>query len=128
MMIWFSHTSALLVACAISVIGLMYLLRPHAATQSFGLPLPEAGPNIGWWLRLKGVRDLVSGLLILALMMWSGSKELGIVLLVQALIPLGDMSLILAAKGRARVAFGVHGSTAVLMIFAALLLLLTAPQ
>jgi hypothetical protein len=70
-----------------------------AATRSFGLPLPENGTNIAWWLRLKGVRDIVAGLTVLAFMMWSAPSGVGIILLVEAIIPVGDMLLILAAKG-----------------------------
>ena len=44
---------------------------------------------------------------------------LGIILLVEAMIPVGDMLLILAAKGLTIRAVGVHGSTAALMILAA---------
>jgi hypothetical protein len=55
------------VALAIIVIGALYLSRPRAATLSLGLPLPEEGPNIAW-LRLKGVRDIASGLAVLAFM------------------------------------------------------------
>jgi hypothetical protein len=43
----------------------------------------------------------------------------GIILLVEALIPIGDMLIILAANGSARSAFGMHGLTALLMILAA---------
>ena len=57
---------ALLAAVAIIAIGAIYLSNPRAATQSFGLPLPEDGANIAWWLRLKGSRDIVSGLVVLA--------------------------------------------------------------
>jgi hypothetical protein len=63
---------AALVALVIIVIDALYLLRPRAATLSLGLPLPEEGPNIAWWLRLKGVRDIVSGLAVLAFMVWGG--------------------------------------------------------
>ena len=110
---------AALVALAIIVIGALYLSRPRAATRSFGLPLPEDGPNIAWWLRLKGVRDIASGLIVLAMMVWGGPHMVGIVLLVAALIPIGDMLVILAAKGSATSAFGMHGLTALLMILAA---------
>ena len=109
-----------LVALAIIVVGAMYVSRPRAATRSFGLPLPEDGPNVAWWLRLKGVRDIASGLILLATMMLGGSHMVGIVLLVAAIIPLGDMLVILAAKGSARSAFGMHGLTALLMILAAI--------
>ena len=110
---------AALVALAIIVIGALYLSRPRAATLGFGLPLPEEGPNIAWWLRLKGVRDIASGLAVLAFMVWGGSHMVGIILLVEAIIPVGDMLVILAAKGSARSAFGMHGLTALLMILAA---------
>ena len=110
---------AALVAVAIIVIGALYVSWPRAATRSFGLPLPEDGPNIAWWLRLKGVRDIASGLIVLVMMVWGGSRTVGIVLFVAALIPIGDMLVILAAKGSATSAFGMHGLTALLMILAA---------
>lgn len=122
----FSLAVALLVAVAIIAIGILYLVSPRTATRSFGLPLPEPGTNVAWWLRLKGVRDVASGLLVLALLAWGGSQVLGVALSVQALIPIGDMSLILAAKGSVRRALGIHGSTAALMIAAAIPLIVTA--
>jgi hypothetical protein len=110
---------AALVGLAIIVIGALYVSRPRAATRSFGLPLPEDGPNIAWWLRLKGVRDIAAGLGVLAFMVWGGPHMVGIILLVEGIIPIGDMLVILAAKGSARIAFGIHGLTALLMILAA---------
>ena len=55
---WFSFGVALLAAIGIIGVGVMYLFRPRVMTPNFGLPLPEAGPNIVWWLRLKGSRDI----------------------------------------------------------------------
>jgi hypothetical protein len=117
---WFSTTVALLAALGIIAVGVMYLSNPRAAAPSFGLPLPERGTNIAWWLRLKGVRDIVSGLVVLALMVWGGPRMVGMVLLIEAIIPVGDMSLILAAKGSTKAAVGMHGLTAALMILAAI--------
>ena len=76
-----------------------------------------------WWLRLKGVRDIAAGVLVLALMLQGNTCIVGIALLVDAIIPFGDMSLILAAKGSHQRAFGIHGLTAALMVIAALALL-----
>ena len=117
---WFALGTALFVALAIIAIGTQYLVNPIAATRSFGLPLPENGTNIAWWLRLKGVRDIVSGLAVLAFIAWGVPRGIGIILLVEAIIPVGDMLLILAAKGSTKSAFGIHGLTAVLMVLAAL--------
>jgi len=116
---WLSTGIALLVAIGIIAIGILYLSNPRAATKSFGLPLPEEGVNIAWWLHLKGGRDVVSGLVVLASMAWSTPQTVGIILLIEAMIPASDMSLILAAKGSTKRAFGMHGLTAALMILAA---------
>src|SRR5262245_42101333 len=121
---WLALGVALLVAFAIIAIGTQYVVSPTTATRSFGLPLPEDGANIAWWLRLKGVRDIASGLAVLALMSWGVPRAVGIVLLVEAFIPVGDMLVILAAKGSTRSAFGIHGLTAVLMVLAAAILLM----
>jgi hypothetical protein len=121
---WLALGLAALVAVGIIAIGTQYLAAPRAATRSFGLPLPEDGPNIAWWLRLKGVRDIVSGLAVLAFIVWAGPRAVGLILLVYGLIPLGDMLTILAAKGSTRRAFGIHGLTAVAMTLAAILLLI----
>lgn len=117
---WFSNGVALLAAVGIIAMGAIYILNPRTATQSFGLPLPEEGPNVAWWLRLKGVRDIVAGLVALAMMVWGGPLVLGMVLLIESLIPIGDMSLILAAKGSTKSALGMHGLTAALMVAAAI--------
>ena len=110
---------AVLVALAIMTIGVMYLARPATVMPSFGLALP--GDEVGMvpWVRLKGSRDLASGLVVLALVAWGDHVLLGVALAILAIIPIGDMSVILAAKGSARTAFTVHGLTAALMMLAA---------
>jgi hypothetical protein len=116
----------LLLALAIIAIGAQYVVSPMTATRSFGLPLPENGANVAWWLRLKGVRDIVSGLIVLAFMGRGDLRAVGIILGVAALIPIGDMALILAAKGSTKSAFGVHGLTAAVMILVAVPLIIGA--
>ena len=117
---------AYLLALAIIAIGTQYIVSPMTATRSFGLPLPENGVRIPWWLRLKGVRDIAVGLIVLALIAWGAPGAAGLVLLVGAIIPLGDMTIILAAKGSTKLALGMHGLTAMLMILAAIPLLIGA--
>jgi hypothetical protein len=123
---WFAFGTALLVAFAIIAIGVGYIASPLAATRSFGLPLPENGANIVWWLRLKGVRDIVSGLIVLAFVAWGSPRGVGLIMLIEALIPIGDMLLILAAKGSTKSAFGIHGITALLMVSAGIPMMIGA--
>ena len=121
---WVALGMALLVALAIIAIGIGYVASPTTVTPSFGLPLPESGTNIAWWLRLKGVRDIAAGSGLLAFMAWGTPHGVGIILLVEAIIPVGDMLVILAAKGSTKSAFGMHGLTAVLMVLAAIPLMI----
>ena len=114
----------LLVALAIIAIGVQYVMSPRSATRSFGLPLPEPGANITSWLRLKGVRDIAAGLAVLTFMAWDAPPEVGLLLLVLAIIPVGDMLVVLAGKGSAKSAFGIHGVTAVFMVLAAVTLMM----
>ncbi|UGY04805.1 DUF4267 domain-containing protein [Bradyrhizobium quebecense] len=124
---WLALGTGLLLALGIIAIGTLYVVSPTTATRSFGLPLPENGTNIAWWLRLKGVRDIVAGLVVLAFMVFGAPREVGIILPVEAIIPIGDMLLILAAKGSTKSAFGIHGLTAVIMVLAAMPLIIAVP-
>lgn len=123
-MFWFSLGVALLASLAIIGIGAGYLAAPQAMAPSFGLPPPQTVPKVLWWLRLKGTRDIASGLLVLTVMATGAHRQLGFVLLIASLIPLGDMVTVLAAKGRTATALRVHGLTAVLMVLGAAPLIL----
>jgi Domain of unknown function (DUF4267) len=51
---------AALMAVAIIVIGCFYLISPERMTGSFGLKPPASDADTRAWLRLKGIRDVVS--------------------------------------------------------------------
>jgi len=114
---------AALMAVGIIVIGCFYLVSPERISGSFGLKPPASDADTRAWLRLKGIRDLASGLAVLSLMLTTDSRTVGIVLLVFAIIPFGDMSNILVSGGRKATAFSVHGVTCAVMLFAGLLLI-----
>jgi len=114
---------AVLVAVGITVIGSFYLVSPERVSGSFGLKPPASDIDTRAWLRLKGSRDVASGLAVLTLMLTTDSRTVGIVLLVFAIIPLGDMSNILVSGGRKATAFSIHGTTCAAMIVAGLLLI-----
>jgi hypothetical protein len=114
---------AVLVAAGILVIGCFYLVSPERILGGFGLRPPAPDADTRAWLRLKGIRDIASGVAVLTLMLTTNSRTVGIVLLVFALIPFGDMSNILLSGGRKATAFSVHGVTCAVMLFASLLLI-----
>jgi Domain of unknown function (DUF4267) len=114
---------AALVAVAIMVIGCFYLVSPERMTGSFGLKPPAPDADTRAWLRLKGIRDLVSGLVVLTMMLAVDSRSAGIALLVEAIIPFGDMSIILRSGGSKSKALSIHGVTCAGMLVVGLLLI-----
>jgi hypothetical protein len=69
------------------------------------------------------VRDVVTGIVPLTLLALGRRRELGWVLAIEALVPLGDMATVLRHGGPRSTAFGVHGATAAAMLGAAARLL-----
>jgi len=114
---------ALLVAVGIIIIGSFYLVSPARVLGSFGLKPPASDADTRAWLRLKGIRDVAAGLAVLTLMLATDSRTVGILILVFAIIPFGDMCNILVSGGRKATAFSVHGVTCAVMLFAGLLLI-----
>jgi hypothetical protein len=114
---------AALMAAAIIVIGSFYVLAPERIMGGFGLRLPALDADTRPWLRLKGIRDIASGLVVLTLMMTTDARTAGIALLVLSLIALGDMSNVLWSGGSKSTAFSVHGVTGAVMIVVGLFLI-----
>lgn len=112
-----------LVSGALFIIGCFYIAAPQRVVGSFGLRAPASDRDTSAWLREKGIRDVVTALAVLVLWLTTNNKTVGILFLVFALIPFGDMSNVLSSGGRKTTAFSVHGLTCLVMIFAGLLLI-----
>jgi hypothetical protein len=114
---------AVLIAMGIIVIGCFYLVSPERISRSFGLKPPASDADTRAWLRPKGIRDVAAGLVVLAMMLTGDTRSVGIVLLVEAIVPLGDMSIILGSGGSKSRAFSIHGVTCAVMLVVGLLLI-----
>ena len=114
---------AALTAVGIIIIGCFYIASPQRVTGSFGLNPPATDTDTRAWLRLKGIRDVASGLVVIILMLAAPINTVGIVMIVFALIPFGDMTNILASGGKKATALSVHGVTCAVMLAAGLLLI-----
>ncbi|WP_433732239.1 DUF4267 domain-containing protein [Nocardia sp. CA-129566] len=113
---------SLIGAAFILYIGISYLVTPETIATGFGLPEWPSGDAVAF-MNLKGVRDTVSGLIILVLLATGQRYALGIVTLVIALVPIGDMFTVLSWHGSTATALLVHGLTAVFVIATGILLL-----
>jgi Domain of unknown function (DUF4267) len=114
---------AALVAVGIIVIGCFYLVSPERISGSFGLKPPASDADTRAWLRPKGIRDIVAGLVVLTMMLAADGRSVAIALLVLAGIPLGDMSIILRSGGSKSRALSIHGVTCAVMLVVGLLLI-----
>ena len=114
---------AALLAVGIIVVGCFYLVSPERISGTFGLKPPASDADTRAWLRPKGIRDVAAGLVVLAMMLAPDTRSVGTVLLVEAVIPLGDMSIILGSGGSKSRAFSIHGITCAVMLVVGLLLI-----
>jgi hypothetical protein len=114
---------AALIAVSVFAIGSFYLVSPARISGSFGLKPPAADADTRAWLRLKGIRDVASGLVVLTLMLAADRRSVGIALIAFAVIPLGDMAIVLASGGSKTKAFSIHGATCAVMLAIGLLLI-----
>lgn len=106
----------------IMYVGVSYLLAPQSNAAQFGLPSWPHGADAAF-LSVKGIRDLVSGAVILTVLVAASRRALGWVLLAAAVTPIGDMIIVLGNGGSAATAVGVHGATAAAVVLAGVLLL-----
>ena len=112
-----------LIAVAVTVIGCSYLASPERVVGSFGLNPPSPDADTRAWLRLKGIRDVGCGSVVLILMLTVDKRSLGIALLAFAVIPLGDMSIVLGSGGSKLKAFSIHFLTCAVMLVIGLMLI-----
>ncbi|MGK5682288.1 DUF4267 domain-containing protein [Actinoplanes sp. URMC 104] len=111
---------AIVVIALVALIGLRFLLAPRTAAVGYGVSAKENGDSA--YLTIKGLRDFTLSLLGAALLAFSGPHAAGWYMLVGAIIPLGDVLIVLRHGGSRAVAFGIHFATAVVLLISAALL------
>jgi hypothetical protein len=101
--------------------GLAYLTKNAAWAAGFGIAVAPSPDARAWW-QVKGIRDLVSGLLMIA---WAfiDRDRLGWLVLIFGLVPVGDAVTVWGDSRNLKAALGIHGATAAVMAIAAVLLL-----
>ena len=111
---------AIVLSLALVAIGVRFLITPRVAAAGYGVPAKEDGDPA--YLTVKGVRDTCVGLLGLLLVAFAGHFAVGLFMLVVGLAPLADAVIVLRNGGTKAIAFGVHVSTALLLLVDAALL------
>ena len=112
-----------LLGAGIIVIGGRFLVAPRAAAAAYGVTTEQGGSASDPYLAVKGVRDIASGVVAFVLLATGKPHVLGSYLVAASIIPIGDAIIVLRGNGPKATAYGVHGSTAVLMLGTAAVLL-----
>ena len=112
-----------LLGVGIIVIGARFLVAPQAAAAAYGIPAEQRGPAGDPYLAVKGVRDIASGVVAFVLLAAGKPHSLGWYLAAASIIPIGDATIVVRRDGPKAAAYGVHGTTAAVMLGTAALLL-----
>jgi hypothetical protein len=112
-----------LLGAGIIALGARFLVAPREAAAAYGIATEQRGPATDAYLAAKGVRDIASGVAALALLATGKPHVLGRYLAAASIIPIGDAIIVLRGNGAKSIAYGVHGTTAAVMLRTSALLL-----
>jgi len=112
-----------LIGAGIIVIGARFLAVPQVAAAQYGIAAEQGGPASDPYLAAKGVRDIASGIAVFVLLAAGKPHILGRYLAAASIIPIGDATNVLRHNGAKATAYGVHGTTAAVMLATAAFLL-----
>ena len=104
-------------------LGARFLVAPRAAAARYGITTEQGGPASDPYLGAKGVRDIAFGVAAFVLVAAGKPHVLGRYLIAASIIPIGDAIIVLRGNGPQATAYGVHGTTAAVMLGTAALLL-----
>ncbi|WP_326770947.1 DUF4267 domain-containing protein (plasmid) [Streptomyces sp. NBC_01591] len=113
---------AVLTGATVLFFGLNFLLNPDGAPAGFGIaPWPKG--NADGYFVVKGIRDIAVAFTVFLLLALGQRRTLGWVVLIDAIIPLGDMLTVVTHGGTFTTALSVHVSAAAVVVLTAVMLL-----
>ena len=116
-----SFWAVLVIAAGIIFIGTRFLIYPQAGAAGYGIPF--AAPQDTAYGKIKGIRDIFSGLALLPLLFMRMRKALAWVFTAAIVIPAVDFLIILSYNGNKDTAhLMIHGITALVMVITSILL------
>jgi hypothetical protein len=115
-----SYWMTMFIALGIIFIGVRFILVPQLSAEAFGIRLSSYSDLA--FGRIKGIRDIFSGLALLALLLGRMKKATAYVFTAAIIIPSTDCLLIYLHNGMDLPHMSVHGFTAVYMAITSFLL------
>lgn len=116
-----SFWMTLLVAAGIIFVGIRFIISPQASAFGFGIPFSsEADIAFG---RIKGIRDIFSGLVLFPLLFLGMRRATAWAFTAAIIVPATDCLIILTTNGSSDIQhLLIHGLTAVYMAITSFLL------
>lgn len=116
-----SYWITLVLALGIIFIGARFILQPHAGAIGFGIPFSDGHDAV--YGKIKGIRDIFSGIVLLPLLAMRMRKAAAWVFTTTIVVPAGDFLIILFTNGVGDLEhLLIHGVTALIMIINSFLL------
>jgi hypothetical protein len=118
---WFT----LVIPVAIIGFGIDFILDPVGASTRFGIPIHDPAAYPFMWT--KGIRDIFSGVVVLAFLLRGDRRTTATLFAIAILIPICDGLIILTRLGFAPPIY-IHWGTALYMMIVAAFLLRHTPK
>ncbi|RWY55918.1 DUF4267 domain-containing protein [Mucilaginibacter gilvus] len=115
-----SYWMTLLIAAGIIIIGVRFMLVPRTGAAGFGIPL-SSNLDLAFG-RIKGIRDIFSGLALLPLLFFRMKKATAYVFTAAIIVPATDCLLVYLNNGPIMSQL-IHGITVVYMAITSYILL-----
>jgi hypothetical protein len=116
-----SFWSVLIIAVGIIFIGVRFIIQPDVGAVGYGIPFENS--NDAAYGRIKGIRDIFSGVVLLPLLWMRMRKAVAWVFTAAILVPACDFLIILSYNGGSDLShLLIHGITAVVMLIISVLL------
>jgi len=108
---WITFT----IAFGIIFIGIRFMLQPHTGAAGYGIAFSDVRDAA--YGRIKGIRDIASGMVLLPLLFMRMRRAVAWVFMAAIVVPAADFLIVLASNGSAdSVHLLIHGTTAAVMI------------
>ena len=116
-----SFWSVLILALGIIFIGIRFIMHPQIGAQGYGIEFDTVRDAA--YGRVKGIRDIFSGLVLLPLLFMKMRKAVAWVFTASIIVPCFDFLMVLFTNGSSDVAhLMIHGITAAVMVVTSVLL------
>lgn len=112
---------SLLLAVAIIVLGINFMIHPHAGALGYGVQVSSTDADA--FLKAKGLRDVASGIALVCLVAFASARAVALFTLAMTVVPFGDAIIVALTGSAPAYAVPMHAGTGLLMLVVSLLML-----